>query len=563
MDALARFARYEITYDRLILEGYQSSDRHAFTLDDLKAVLEGLSGPKAVATVFYRDWFDPIQSDHELAVSLGLDDVTDGQDVSLDLPKDERGLLRLVFAEMDPVAPLEGADTGLPFSPRVLLELVEDFKRNQSLAKKDWNYPDFLESRWLAATYRLLLVAPFLASKDDLVLARRWCDNLLGKNDPDALYVKAVSCMYGGLLYPKDERQAYELMLVHYEKNHDFQSACNAGMLAAKLGNWQQAFPLLVFAHLNGQDEATLALADLYWYGRGVRQDLQTAATAIDRVFQDLRDKVEDGNPGVCFPEAAYREGFLWEDGRVWGRDLMNAYACYLEARVALTHRRILAVGYRENDGRIWERIDSALKRMRFALGKDKSTGDGFEILEDFVDAGIARTSTKALKGSMKVRVSLNSGQSWKQCMFVTLPEAGVSLLTDTLEFHAKGGTLRHYSSSDPDGFWEDDEGTISLEGPDPSTRLVLHEPFDIRIGHSLRKEYALARIGFLDHALPVWVVADDPDLQAEDMVHYHLPPLEEGDAKVLEACKVSFWELPEKGGLWVSRQRPSSTSSR
>lgn len=225
---------------------------------------------------------------------------------------------------------------------------------------------------------------------------------------------------------------AYKLGCIYY---HGY---CNNGT-----PEYDKAFKYFSISAADENDKACLRLADMFYYGYGIRQNKSIATGLIFRTYYHLLKKVYNGDFENSFAEAALHMGFLEEAGRSGLPQYDEAYYFYLQARCAIRKRMTYS---KQHNSPVAEKIEKAIQDV---LPKTHFEKKGREIYY----TSLSRLLASGIKKRRHMRMMLTKkdkeieatfwivpfeGERKKPKLFVTVPEAAFSGMLETLTIIVK-----------------------------------------------------------------------------------------------------------------------------
>lgn len=238
-------------------------------------------------------------------------------------------------------------------------------------------------------------------------------EEMVLKQNPDAMRILAYHYYGGSPLYPCDWQRSQALLLKTFECTHEPFLANTLGYIYYYgrgnngLAEYSEAFRYFSFAAAHGVIEAQYKLADMYAKGQGTWQSGEAAALIIHRLYSELLDDFCQGE-GLKFADVALRMGRLYEAGCGVETSPYQAYAYYLQADYALKRRQQLGKAY--GDGKVAENIRAALKRLvpppQPAIKNEAVFGALLQLLLQQVPALTIHSKYKKKKGLWKLNLT-------------------------------------------------------------------------------------------------------------------------------------------------------------
>lgn len=204
----------------------------------------------------------------------------------------------------------------------------------------------------------------------------RYVDEGCEKGWVDALVAKAYGCYGGNGVFSCDWEVSRDcfLKLIEIDGENDpfyynslgyiyYYGRCNNGE-----PEYDKAFQYFTIGAVSGIYESRYKLADMISGGKGVPKNLKAAATMIISMYDENYDIFCKGNYDGKFADVSLRMGGLYERGAGVDQNLDIAYYHYLQAAYAIKKR--MEIGECYGDGKVKERIDEALIRVKAQLSE-------------------------------------------------------------------------------------------------------------------------------------------------------------------------------------------------
>ncbi len=190
-----------------------------------------------------------------------------------------------------------------------------------------------------------------------------------------ALQIKAYSCYGGNTVWDCDWEASRDclLKLVSIDDNPFYYNTlgyiyyygrCNGGV-----PEYEKAFQYFSVGAAQGVYESMYKLADMFAKGNGCIKSPKAAANIILSLYNENKEIFEAGAYDGKFADVALRMGGLFERGDGVERNIEEAYAYYLEAKLAITKR--VSEHNHYGDCKVQKNIEDALMRVSALLPDD------------------------------------------------------------------------------------------------------------------------------------------------------------------------------------------------
>jgi hypothetical protein len=356
-EQMKQLARYELTVDQLVDDAAREGNAqvrfvcpevYSYTLEDLQQALLNLRKANPTVQDFWDNWFEPLN----------------GQEQAFDLDR-ARGLLEdeddtpEYLREYTPALPVcdsayfldiwwglesiwEDGEADDRFCDVMdVAEMLEDLDRyaqNKGKPIEEWQFTRQEKENYIAQFDDDDFVK--IATENQLALCRSFVEELCGAYSVPALRAKGYACYGGNRLYPCDWNTARDCITRLFEKTGDPQYVnslgyiCYYGRCNGGTPEYDKAFSCFSLAAANGLYEGIYKLADLYRYGNGCQQSVQTARNLYGMVYESSYKNFLKGHE-ANFADAALRMGDVFAYGIGEEEDPLQAYCYYLQADYA------------------------------------------------------------------------------------------------------------------------------------------------------------------------------------------------------------------------------------
>lgn len=348
----------------------------------------------------YLDWL----YDDEFYYAIGLDqaigcpgvDILDITDIDYELdyiyPSSKEEMLHFALCYLINKAD-DCPDNNIQKDLKCLAECMDAFLTSD----------DSFESQFRECVIRQFAGAEVVTGKYRNVY-KAWLEEFAEKKNPVALKKLGELLFEGSDLYERNESAALKPLLAYMELATDNRNGLPEGNVAAMLGEIYQngsandgipQYDKAVYYHLIGliakQDLSMLAMGDLLYDGRGSLPKSITSALRLytDAYVQNL-EKLKNSDMDNYYPESAVRIARHAENALKEGKDLIHAYAMYLNARCGLDTRINYGIE-RNSDKYLQIEIDQAIEDLEEKLEIKKLESLHYDrpyILDSFLGGG-------------------------------------------------------------------------------------------------------------------------------------------------------------------------------
>lgn len=260
-----------------------------------------------------------------------------------------------------------------------------------------------------------------------------------------ALYAKAYGCYGGNDIFDCDWDTSLECLLKLIDMTGDpycyntvgyiyYYGRCNNGE-----PEYDKAFQYFAVGAAHGIFESMYKIADMFIAGKGCLKNPAAGAKIILSMFNENREIFCAGEYDGKFADVALRVGGLFEKGIGVDKSLEQAYAFYLEAKLAIDER-VAQFDY-FGDKKVQRNIDEALFRVKEALSDEffrdsvsiEDPGPIGALISNSVGADI---TLEAVKGGYKIKAKGFAGEDASGKVLINMPEMNYCKLSDEVEMH-------------------------------------------------------------------------------------------------------------------------------
>ncbi|MBQ3375726.1 MAG: hypothetical protein IJG49_04880 [Erysipelotrichaceae bacterium] len=436
-ETLKKFAVYEISGD-IFNDDYSFEDSYEMTLDDFKTVVRKIEANKDQSyDQFWEDWVGWIIDD-EVAKHLCIDDVVFGSWLpESGLIRNERELIGYLIDALDHYCnDFYTIDQSLNFEE--IREVLADYEINQSKPLTEWEFPDRIKEIFIKYVDQNVNT-PEKISEDELVLFKRYIDELIEKDNVNALDIKGYLCYGGSPFYDCDWYTSRDCITRAFELTADAQYANTLGYIYyyGRCNNgvpeYEKAFNYYVFGHVNNWYESSYKLADMYRSGKGVIKSEKTYEEMIKELYYHAyRDFCMDSS--LKLADVALRMGSIYEEHHPH-----SAYHYYLIADYVMKKRLPF---HEYGDAKVSQSINEALDRVKEKVDHKSQKTITYEnagyIRNALAYNGVCKAKVKQLSNGYKMsitRITRNEPEK----MLIAIPECDFCTLTDELVLYFDG----------------------------------------------------------------------------------------------------------------------------
>lgn len=384
-DEIARFVRYEITYDQLTEEGgdhFEIETDHPYYLryEDVLFALRRLQSQGVTLSEFVYHWFGPLSSASSQVINISRATDIWGKNIrDLSDRYRRRGIpqtlsealvnvfldLMSLYSEDNP----KDYNKIIDLSPYI--ELLENGLYNLHRPKEEWRVTDDQKREFIQLFFQN--DQSIEIDYDSLVMYRKFVEELAEKHDPTAVKAMAYSYYGGNAGFPCNWEKSRDCLIELVKEEQD-SFAANAlgniyyyGRCSDGIPDYENAFKYFSIGAANGIYESMYKLADMYAEGCGVPKNYQGAVNLVNFVYKYNREEICKGEDQSKFADAAFRMGNYFRDGIGVQTDLIEAYGFYLEAKMAIDKRIADVSNY--GDEKVRAKIYHSLYDLKNILG--------------------------------------------------------------------------------------------------------------------------------------------------------------------------------------------------
>ncbi len=448
-ETAARLLRYEITYEdfsRLCrpVGNWSMDGAYAFTLDDMTALIRNIREKKPDAKAL-RDWADLVYWDFdEFFIPDGDAEYDESSFLEVDAPANDAAMAEYVWGV---VYAMTGIDPEEPIGETI------DFDR---VARDIDNYRSERPVRiylwireWQHRTLKLAEGDDYKQfSEDERQALRELVTDLARTGDVDAIRAQGYAC-YGGGLFPCDWMTSRDcfMRLIESDEVSDRDKCQYAntlgyiyyyGRCSGGVPDYESAFRYFSLGAAGGFYESMYKLSDMYLHGYGVPKNLHAAQILVDMVFSENLKRMERGDFGCKFADAALRmSGLAREEGDL----LRRAYFAML-ADFAI-RKRIPYHHY--GDESVFMNIQRELAQIRGELKPRKAAslaGDcALQTMSAMFEKNTCLVTVKPLKSGISITAErlARPGERKPRLRFECFPQYEYCNLVNRVTVHVKG----------------------------------------------------------------------------------------------------------------------------
>ena len=443
-DILKAFARYDISGE--VLECEDLSEGYQMTLDDLKEVVRKLDKNREKKYAkFTEEWMQYITFNESISEAIGLDKVMEEfWECEGNLLKTDKDVMSYFFRCFSKAEDEYYSDENYDKSIEDSVDLdriktnIENYENNKNKPLTEWEFTDDIKEMYVKHIYAMA-DDPEGVSEDEVVLFKRYVDELIARDNVTALRIKGYLCYGDSSFYKCDWLASRDCLERAFEIEKDpflantlgyiyYYGRCNDGK-----PQYEEAFKYYSYGRANHLYESTYKLADMYRKGRGTFQSRETANEMIDELygyaFKDFCKGYSDKLADVALRMGGINE----EDG-----DVNAAHYYYLMAYYAL-NRRLKYNNY--GDSVVLKSIQEGLARTEEKIKiKDKKTATGnWRVLAATVnDDYVCHAKVKELNKDLRISLQRLPKRSEEEAMqmLLDLHEYNFITLTDKIDIY-------------------------------------------------------------------------------------------------------------------------------
>ena len=319
--------------------------------------------------------------------------------------------------------------------------MIEDLQLAQQGGKKKeprtWRYTDMSKLDNIEELddedFQVMLSTKEVREYRDII------EELISRNYPEAIYIKAYSCYVGDRLYKNNWKMSRDLLLqlMDHPDVEDEDKCWYANMLGyiyyygrtnRGKAQYEEAARYFMIGALAGIHESMYKLADLYIAGKGVLKNEEIGVRLIVQVYRESRDEFLSGDHLCKFADAALRMGNLYRDGIGVYPSQETALYYYLIADLAI-RLRMEEFDY-IGDTKVAATIREELAKIRGGAPEKKHprqmiTDSPFILREAMKEGRLAEFKVERLKRGIKL-TAIRVPAFLEQCapaMLMVLPE--------------------------------------------------------------------------------------------------------------------------------------------
>ncbi|MCQ2528297.1 MAG: hypothetical protein MJ108_04170 [Saccharofermentans sp.] len=349
-------------------------DFYKMSLDDLYGVLQRCDIQGRGVLEFCMNWYKPLIE--HLYTNLCLDDLFGSNPSAIggyrmiSMPETDEDIMMWVLRKMFNVyTDLTLKNMTTPLSDFIdikgMITQIEWHMEDDDLPIEDRRYIDDVKHDFLMQYDNDLILKDAPEEIRDLFIT--YCDELCDNGDMDALRIKGYGCYGGNSVYACDFKTSAACMERLWREG-GFGYAANTlgyiyyyGRLSDGIPDYEKAFFYYSIGNTYGIIESGYKLADMFMHGYYVKQNLDMAASIIEKFYGESRYRFEQGEFDGSFADIALRMGklHLMKDVEPIQDNRFYAYRLFLQAEFALTMRMLETKQY--GDNAVMEKIRKAL----------------------------------------------------------------------------------------------------------------------------------------------------------------------------------------------------------
>lgn len=449
VEALKRFARFEITYTELMhgrkFASIEIPEPYQIIPEDLKAAVENYHKKGISEEEFGDEYFWPLWD--EIYNGAGIETAMDGPDEGYEkswLP-DQYTVFSNAWDVF--IRSFEYGDEDVDLD-----EVIEEVQiwldnRDKPLTEREFSR----EQKWDILRYwsdeRLESADPEVKE-----VFRKVLDSLCAANDIGALKRKAYACYgKGNAVYGQDWQASQDCLLKLMELYPDPQTANTLGYMyyygrcTDGVPEYDKAFYYFSIGAAGWFFESRYKLADMYLHGYGVAKNPKVVWSIIWELYEEQIEKICNGSFGSNFADVALRAGNIWEYGINCYRNPDNAFFYYLQAQFAIRMRMLAEDNY--GDQSVAARIEEAIAEIlpETSYPKPVNTVHMYN-LYDLLQYGLEKRHHMEMKvrrineteARLTFRIVPFDNEPYRRKLFVTVPPMHFCGLLDKVTVTAR-----------------------------------------------------------------------------------------------------------------------------
>lgn len=491
LSQLKSIARFEKTFYECVdassdsdyytkIQRMEFEDVYHMTLEDLKEAFTVISGSYMKDKDLISFWLDPILDNKVFfGIRPGPESLSYEDE---DEYKDEKDPFKIYTEDYITLDEKEILDDCLRRASRNVISYIRRCKettcsnltifrevkndidlyiRNRGKGIRERDYPDWQKEEYLEDfiefNYSLRYIEDHLndslitdMTEDMEYLAKRFIDELLLKEVPIALKVKAYCQYEGNRLFSKDVDSAYELFKKLYSLTGEADVArvlgdiYYYGQAGDGVPDYDSAFSMYTAGYLGRNINSAIKLGEMFCRGEGCIQSEISAFNAYNELYHqyDFLTDREEKKWGSF--QLAYKLGQCYRDGTGVEQDLIEAYRFFLIAEYCSFYvmRRTLCIDDYDTARKVRDELCEIKSRLPDNYLRDSLSLDDIKDICNQMGYMLAFTVEKMEDGRFKL-VFENKG-SFKP-IFITIPHVGRANLLSGFEItaeHFKGNGI-------------------------------------------------------------------------------------------------------------------------
>lgn len=439
------------------------TDFYAMNLDDIYGVVQRCDISGRTVLEFCMNWFKPLVD--KLYSNLCLDDLFGPNPAAisgyrmLKMPETDVDLMMWIIQKMYLIySDITLENMAKPLSDylnlREIIQQIEWHTEDMDLPIEERRYIDDIKHDFLMQYDNDLILQE--SPEEIRELFRMYCDELADNKNLDALRIKGYACYGGNSIYECDWAAAAKCMDVLWREG-GFGYAANTlgyiyyyGRLTNGIPDYEKAFYYYSIGNTYGIVESSYKLADMFMNGYYVKQNIDMAASIIEKLYGESRFRFEQGEFDGSFADIALRMGKLQllRKKTTFSDHKFHAYRLFLQAEFAITMRMLECKQY--GDKKVLASIKENLEKTCDCVEHRKATMHvpfPYPVYE-FIGAHsycLYTLKIKDLKKGTKLVITRNPSFADKDydMTLLTYPEFAICDLTDTVTVIAEDVTYK------------------------------------------------------------------------------------------------------------------------
>lgn len=319
------------------------------------------------------------------------------------------------------------------------LEIIETYKANKSKPYIEWEFNDDIKNIYIYIIHQRIKNNDDVKD-EELILFRKYIEDLIAKDNVNALEAKAYLTYGDSLAYPCDWYTSRDSLIRLFELTENPEYANSLGYIYyyGRCNNsnpeYEKAFKCFTYGYIHHLYESSYKLADMYKDGKGVMKSMKTYEKIIDELYR-YSTKAFYHHCDNKFSDIALRKGNLCEK-----IDPIKAYGYYLQAEYAIKKR--LDKDY-YGDNVVYDCIKKAINGIKNNINHVKGDEAEFDFIQQLIycteDAEEQEIEINKLTEGYKLIWKYKKEDTQ---FLITIPEADYCALSDEIVLYFDGDDI-------------------------------------------------------------------------------------------------------------------------